>query len=378
MSNENMSLVEVMSQVEERFLEVAPPGILFASEQGYAIQIFDNNSYLKKVAQDDGYRSLLQAMCNVASIGLSLNPAKKQAYLIPRSVHIGGGKHQTKVFLEPSYMGLVDIATGTGIIEWVQAETVYSNDTFELQGLDKAPIHKYNPFLTKEQRGEFIGAYCSAKLKTGDYLTTAMSAEDIHGIRDRSEIWKKSIEKGGNGAGPWLTDFGEQAKKTVVRRAFKMWPKTDAFDRMKEAVHISNENEGFDPIATTSPEITQFTADQKQYFDEMITKNDSIRMFIFMASIEHGVQTSLFNSFEKGSIGKYKDLVRKMLDSGRGQVADIIAELENATASNDDLAAKELLEGLSQEATDYILNNVGGDVRAFLTTCINELTEKAA
>ncbi|MNR21869.1 recombination and repair protein RecT [compost metagenome] len=47
---------------------------------------------------------------------------------------------------------------------------------------------------------------------------------------------------------PWKTDYGEMAKKTVVKRAYKYWPKND---RLSEAIHHLN-TDGGEGLATTA------------------------------------------------------------------------------------------------------------------------------
>src|SRR5690606_33352025 len=119
------------------------------------------------------------AINNVAAIGISLNPARKQAYLVPRD---------NKVCLDISYIGLVDLATQSGSIAWAKAELVFEQDEFELGAPGCAPRHKFNPFA--KDRGDCIGAYVVAKTPAGDFLTDAMSIDEINAIRDRSAAWK--------------------------------------------------------------------------------------------------------------------------------------------------------------------------------------------
>jgi recombination protein RecT len=53
---------------------------------------------------------------------------------------------------------------------------VYSADTYESNGLDSAPTHKYNAF---GERGDVVGGYCTVKTADGDYLTEEMSLAEI-------------------------------------------------------------------------------------------------------------------------------------------------------------------------------------------------------
>jgi len=338
------NLVSFIDRVEPKF-EFAPPGMVFEQEKSFAIQLLNNNSYLEKTARQSP-ASLLAAMTNIASIGLSLNPAKKQAYLVPR---------KGMICLDPSYIGMCDLATQSGSIEFIQAKIVRSEDQYANKGVDVPPEHSYSPF---GERGDIVGAYCVAKTSKGAYLTTEMTRAEIDGIKDRSEAGKK-------GSGPWMTDYSQMALKSVVRQAFKMWPKTQTMERLAQAVELSNQNEFFEPIAN-NPEIMDCTEDQKKFFDGLITAADDIGMFVFMTSLDHGVQTSLYNSFEKGSITKYKGIVSGMITSGSAQIRDCIQQIEESSASEDDLGVKEIVEDLSQEAIDYIREHASSEAVSFI------------
>lgn len=222
-------LVRIIDEQEDQFNAVscAAPGIKFDSEKGFALQILGNNDYLAKVAMQNP-DSLRNAVVNTSAIGISLNPASKLAYLVPR---------KGAVCLDISYMGMMHIAQQCGAIAWGQAIIVRDKDTFELQPIGLAPIHKYNPF--DEDRGAIIGCYTVVKTDTGDFLTNAIPISKIYAIRDRSEAWKAYVEK--KKSCPWVTDEEEMIKKTVVKNAYKYWPRRD---RLDQAIHHMNTDGG--------------------------------------------------------------------------------------------------------------------------------------
>lgn len=195
----------------------------FEREAGFAIQVLTASDYVAKLAAGDR-QSVVNAVTNIAAIGISLNPAKKQAYLVPR---------KGKICLDISYMGLIDLAIQSGSIMWAQADLVYANDAFTLNGFDRPPTHSFNPF--SKERGDMVGAYVVVKMHSGDYLTECMNREDIDAIKNRSESVKAGKQS------PWDTDYGEMAKKTVVKRAYKYWPKSD---RLDQAIHHLNTDGG--------------------------------------------------------------------------------------------------------------------------------------
>lgn len=213
---------------------LSDPGISFEREAGFAIQQLSRNDYSMKIATENR-QSVVDAVVNIAAIGISLNPAKKQAYLVPRD---------GRICLDISYIGLLDLAIQSGSVMWGQAELVHEQDGFGLNGFDKPPTHTRNPFA--KDRGAIVGVYVVVKTRDGDYLTTTMQIDEVYDIRDRSSAWKAWIEK--KKKCPWVTDEGEMIKKTVIKRAYKLWPKAD---RLDEAIHHLNtvNEEGLESIA---------------------------------------------------------------------------------------------------------------------------------
>ncbi|HDL8446774.1 TPA: recombinase RecT, partial [Yersinia enterocolitica] len=141
----SFSIVEFVKQQEPLFSSaLTDQGVTWAKESQFAVQLFQRNEYLTKTAIANP-ASAQNAIINVAAIGITLNPASKLAYLVPRD---------GMVCLDISYMGLLHLAQATGAIKWGQCKLVYSNDTYESNGLDSAPTHKYNTF---GDRGTVVG-----------------------------------------------------------------------------------------------------------------------------------------------------------------------------------------------------------------------------
>ncbi|MDK9585819.1 RecT family recombinase [Lelliottia wanjuensis] len=215
----SLGIVEFVKQQEPLFCgALTDQSVTWSKESQFAIQLFQKNDYLAKTALGNP-TSAQNAIINVAAIGITLNPASKLAYLVPRD---------GMVCLDISYMGLLHLAQATGSIKWGQCKLVYSNDTYESNGLDTAPTHKYNAF---GDRGVVVGGYCTVKTPDGDYLTEEMSLAEIKATEATSKAKN----------GPWKNFWEEMARKTIVKRASKYWPRAD---RLDNAIHVINEDEG--------------------------------------------------------------------------------------------------------------------------------------
>lgn len=125
----------------------------FNREAGFAIQILTQNEFLASCDQE----SIRNAVVNVSLTGLTLNPALKFAYLVPRA---------GKCILDISYIGMIKVLTDAGAVKNTDAGVIYSNDKWDFRkGSD--PYFKHQPALSN--RGEKIGAYAIAFLRDGGF-----------------------------------------------------------------------------------------------------------------------------------------------------------------------------------------------------------------
>lgn len=219
---------EAIQRSKERFAKVAAQTVNYDRESVFAMQALMKTDFAMQTANKNP-QSVHMAMINVASTGLTLNPANGYAYLVPRD---------RAIHLDISYKGLIKIATDTGSIEWARADVVYETDSFAYHGPAALPEHSANPF--KKERGEIVGVYCIAKTHSGDVLTEVMDRAEIDKIRS------KSMAK----SGPWFEWFVQMCKKAVIKRASKTWPYTDQSSRIDHAIDIANVSEGGYDLAT--------------------------------------------------------------------------------------------------------------------------------
>lgn len=262
MSNQQVinQVYGLINPLESEFEQIcSEPSISFKRESEFAMQIFANNDYLAEVAINSPVTTC-SAIKNVAAIGITLNPAQKLAYLVPR---------KGRICLDISYMGLMHIAQQSGAIKWCQSSIVRKNDKFMRTAIDRPPVHEFNEFGTTEERGEIVGAYCVVKTDDGDYLTHTMRIADIFAIRDRSEGFKSGKSC------PWRTDEEQMILKTVVKQAAKYWPRRERLDAAIDHVNTEGQ-EGINFASERQPERDVTPADTdiiKEINDVLIAMN---------------------------------------------------------------------------------------------------------
>ncbi len=217
----------VIFEVMPQFQRIAAKGqrVRWEEESQYALQACKANQHLLKCDPT----TVQDAIINVASVGLSLNPASGFAYLVPE---YNKKAQKPACQLRVSFKGLIKLATDTGTISWVKADVVKSEDTFEYRGIDQMPMHHMNPF---SDRGDTVGAYCVAKTTDGDLLVDVISRADLDRIRacaKTQNVWEQ-----------WPD---EMAKKAIIKRAAKQWPPGKKTEQLHEAIQVINDAEGTD------------------------------------------------------------------------------------------------------------------------------------
>lgn len=168
-------------------------------------------------------KSVVNAVIQATSYGLDVGGSLGQAYIVPfRNKNLRPPfDHEATLII--GYRGFIAMARRSGEILSVAAHGVYEKDEFDMQ-LGDQPHIKHKPFLGGE-RGKLKAVYSVAEFKDGGRHSDFMTLTDVAKIRNRSRA---------KDSGPWVTDFDEMAKKTVVRRASKYWPL--CIDLLREAM----------------------------------------------------------------------------------------------------------------------------------------------
>lgn len=230
MSQEVATINESIDKLEPRMLKNLSEKTV-RRELSFAKQLVGSSKQLQECTMP----SVLTAIYNICNIGLSLNPASKEAYIVPRY------NSQTKskeASLQPSYVGLVKLLTDAGTVTQVVTNIVHEGDVFEMDIANGTVKHL--PCLVKANKGAKIGCYALATLPNGAKQVEWMEIEDIYKIRDCSESWKNDNTRAYS---PWMKHEDEMSRKTVIRRLYKYLPRSGSASKIAkidEAIQIDD------------------------------------------------------------------------------------------------------------------------------------------
>lgn len=178
--------------------------------------------------------SILDCMFQAGSLGLEINAATGEAYLIP---------FKDKAQLVPGYKGLVKLAIQSPEVTAVEARLVYEGETFEVHyGTNSHIVHRPN-FEIARDPDTVLFAYGVGKMANGGTTFEVMTRKQLDAIRARS----KSKDDG-----PWKTDREEMYRKTIARRLCKYLPMTP---QLSEAIELSDRAETGDFDGKDAPSV---------------------------------------------------------------------------------------------------------------------------
>lgn len=161
--------------------------------------------------------SFFGAILYCSQLGLEPGAALGHAFLIPRKT-----KNGMEVQLQIGFQGMIDLVERDGRIT-IEAHLVFQNDFFKMK-LGTSSELQHEPELIKDG-GTLIGAYAVARYKDGRCKFRFIKLSEIEDARKRSQS---------GSFGPWTTDYNEMARKTAIRRLFKMLPKSIELARALE------------------------------------------------------------------------------------------------------------------------------------------------
>lgn len=146
--------------------------------------------------------SLIGAILQAAQLGLEPG-VLGQCWIIP---------YKTEATFIPGYRGLVQLAWRSSLVKSAAARAVFDGDVFAFDfGTDEI-THKP---MGETDPAKLVAAWSVLHTTNGGRIWDVMSRREIDAIRARSRAAEN---------GPWVTDYVEMAKKTVLRRMLKMAP----------------------------------------------------------------------------------------------------------------------------------------------------------
>lgn len=207
----NLAVIDRTTQIlesrSEQIKNVLPRHIDYHRFEAIALGFIRSNSAIQKC---DAV-SIALCIYGCAQLGLMPDPQTGHAYLVP---------FKGKATLVVGYKGFVELARRRKDgVDGVVSQVVYEGDECELDlGTAHHIVHKPYYTVGAEDRGDPVFVYCVARMKSGEEYIEAMPWGEVLNI-------KQKVEKRGPSA-VWRDHLYEMARKTVVRRAAKLWPQT--------------------------------------------------------------------------------------------------------------------------------------------------------
>ena len=263
------------SQVQDQITKALPSFLTVDRLTRIMLTQFRTNPKLLTCSQ----QSLLACFFGCASLGLTPEPWLGQAYLVP---FWNSKLNCNEATLIPGYRGLVTLARRSGFLQTVKAAAVYENEPFNW---DRINPERSTHGWVKSDPGELIGAWTLWTFNDSQITGDFMTAWEIDKIMEKS----KSRNRKGELVGPWVTDKAEMAKKTVIRRHFKLAPVSVEDQALAQAVEAENvalagpggQARMFLP-ELTAPEIDYMASDFDKEFKD-ISGSDQFEGFLSLA-----------------------------------------------------------------------------------------------
>lgn len=248
----------IIASLKPKFTENSLSEASYFNEAIFAKNQIDNNKKLMAIAINNP-ASFKTAFLQLATTSLTLDPAQKLAYLVPRD---------ERVILDVSYLGLIKMAIEAQMCKNLIIDLVFEKDKFEFNGRRTPPTHHYDPFAdvgnilidqfdkgSIGERGNFRGVYVDYLLHDDTHLIYFITRRDIASARLKSASWLYSPDKS-----PWSLFTTQMIRKTAIKSCIHLLP--NANQAIMRTIDYLNTDggEGFTQNRPVSLETTSYEA----------------------------------------------------------------------------------------------------------------------
>lgn len=221
-------------------------GLVFESEMDFAVKTVMGDPFAK--LRQCTPQSIEQCMRDLSHVGLTLNPLKHHATLVPRWIE---KQNVWECTLMVMYRGMVWLATQAGVHD-IDVDVVYKADDFKIGRASSGDIfeHIINHTVARGTTDNFFrGVYVSAVMPASQKRKVEwVPADDIYKMRETSDSYLMQDKATGQlvprPSSPWVKWFDEMAKKGGLKRATKRWEEavdhTTKWQRLQAAVELDN------------------------------------------------------------------------------------------------------------------------------------------
>jgi recombination protein RecT len=269
--------------------------------------------------------SLLQAFMCCAELGLYPSNVAGEAYVIPY-----GDTAQFQL----GYQGIITLLYRSGNVMALYAEIIYEKDEFRCSlGTNQELVHEANLL---GDRGDPVGAYAVAKLKSGERIFKVLPKETIFKFREKSQGYNRDLVKEKEHSkkknkypfkanSPWYPENDPDLmmwKKTAVKQLSKLLPKN---------------SEIFDAIAKD-------------------TNNDVTSAFVDVDDVDNLTATEINNLYIEGkSIGLSQDEIKSIFLQAEVPEGFSTVTRKQAVAIKAAYEEKTVVSGQSQPEDDEVI-----------------------
>jgi len=207
--------------------------------------------------------SVITAVMTAAMLGLWPDGTLGSGYLVP---YWNTEKRVLECEFQPGYRGLIDLARRAGAITQMDAVAVFRGEPFKVfRGTDPKIVHE-PVYDVSRGEADLVAVYSVAWLVGGGSSFDVMSRQEIDAVRARSSAKK----------GPWITDFAEMSRKSVVKRHIKYLPLSpERASRLMAAIEHDNRVD-YNADPNVSAELDTPESIRQRMFDETQAKADAL------------------------------------------------------------------------------------------------------